>query len=110
MGLAFADGPLAEPLGIISFQNWLTEIKRICDEQKIEKVVLGLSEDEMGQKQKAFAEKLKEVLGLPVEFQEEILTTHDALSKMREAGKPMENEDAFAAALILQAYLDKSDV
>lgn len=108
MGLAMSEGPLAEPLGIISAQNWESEIRRIVTEQKIEKIVLGLSEGEMGEKQKAFAQKLNEKLGLPVEFQEEILTTYDALSKMKEAGKPMQNEDAIAAALILQAYLDKN--
>lgn len=112
MGLAMADGPLAEPLGIISAQNWESEIRRIIEEQKIEKIVLGLSEGEMGEKQKAFAKKLGETLGLPVELQEEILTTHDALSKMKEAGihRPADqgNEDAIAAALILQAYLDKN--
>lgn len=108
MGLAMAEGPLAEPLGIISAQNWESEIRRIVTEQKIEKIVLGLSEGEMGEKQKAFAQKLNQILGLPVELQEEILTTYDALSKMKEAGKPMQNEDAIAAALILQAYLDKN--
>lgn len=108
MGLAMADGPLAEPLGIISAQNWESEIRRIIKEQKIKKIVLGLAEGEMGEKQKVFAQKLNEKLGLPVELQEEILTTHDALSKMKEAGKPMQNEDAIAAALILQAYLDKN--
>jgi RNase H-fold protein (predicted Holliday junction resolvase) len=36
------------------------------------------------------------------------LTTNEAVAKMREIGKKVKDEDAISAALILQAYLDKS--
>lgn len=109
MGLAFADGPLAEPLRVIAAQNWQQEIARICDEYKIEKIILGIAEGQMAEAQKQFAVNLKKLVNLPVEFEGEVLTSQEALSKMREIGKRIRDEDAIAAALILQAYLDKID-
>lgn len=108
IGLALATGPLAEPIGIIDIRNWELGIKRICQEQEIEKIILGISEGKMAEKTKKFAQELGEIIGLPIEFQDETLTTNEAVVKMREIGKRVKDEDAISAALILQAYLDKS--
>lgn len=106
IGLALATGPLAEPIGIIDIRNWELGIKRICQEQEIEKIILGVSEGKMAEKTKKFAQELGEIIGLPIEFQDETLTTNEAVAKMREIGKKVKDEDAISAALILQAYLD----
>lgn len=108
IGLAISEGDLAEPLGIIGVRDWESQIRRICQEQKIEKIVVGISEGEMAEKTKKFAVELGKAINLPVELQDETLTTSEAVAKMREIGKKIKDEDAISAALILQAYLDKS--
>jgi putative Holliday junction resolvase len=112
IGLALATGPLAEPIGVIKAirdrQQAIRSIKRICQEQEIEKIILGISEGKTAEKTKKFAQELGEIIGLPIEFQDETLTTNEAVAKMREIGKKVKDEDAISAALILQAYLDKS--
>lgn len=111
IGLALASGPLAEPIGIIDIKNWESGIKRICQEQAIEKIILGISEGKMAEKTKKFSQELGEIMGLPIEFQDETLTTNEAIVKMKEAGKKIKNidEDSFSAALILQSYLDRME-
>jgi putative Holliday junction resolvase len=108
IGLAMATGPLSEPVGIV--KN-LKEVVRFCQERGIDKIILGLSEGEMAKKQKKVAQRLEELTGLPVELQDETLTTKEAIIKMKQAGKKIKKreEDAFAAALILQDYLDKME-
>ena len=112
IGLALATGPLAEPIGVIKAirdrQQSISRIKRICQEQEIGKIILGISEGKMAEKTKKFSQELGEIIGLPIEFQDETLTTNEAVAKMREIGKRVKDEDAISAALILQAYLDKS--
>ena len=108
IGLAIATGPLSEPVGIV--KN-LKEVVRFCQEHRIDKIILGLSEGEMAKTQKKVAQRLKESTGLPIELQDETLTTKEAIMKMKQAGKKVKKreEDAFAAALILQDYLDRME-
>jgi putative Holliday junction resolvase len=106
IGLAFSEGLLAEPVGVMkSFK----EVVKFCQKQEIEKIVIGLSEGESARRQKRFGQRLAELTGLLVEFQDETLTTQEALRKMKEVGKKVKGrkEDAFAASLILQGYLDR---
>ncbi len=109
-GLAISEGALAEPLGIIKISNLKSQISNICQEQGVEKIVVGVSEGKMAEKQKKFGEELKRVVGLPVEFQDETLTSKEAIAKMREIGKRVKDEDAISAALILQEYLNSKNV
>ena len=106
IGLAISEGPLAEPAGIV--KN-LEEVVRFCQEQEIDKIAIGLSEGKSAKKQKKFGQSLAKLTGLPVEFQDETLTTKEAIRKMKEGGKKVKGrkEDAFAASLILQEYLDR---
>jgi len=106
IGLSLAEDFLAEPLGVIKARNWQLKIKEICQKYEIEKIVLGISEGKTALKTKIFGQKLAKVCQLPVEFYDETLTSHDALAKMREIGKKTSQEDAFAATVILQNYLD----
>lgn len=106
IGLAIADGPLAEPLSIIGSRNWELGIRRICEEQGIEKIVVGVSEGKMAEKAKQFGRRLAEVVSLPIGYHDETLTTQEAIAKMEEIGKRLKAEDAISAALILQSYLD----
>lgn len=112
IGLAISEGELAEPLMVIRNHSFLTKkIKAICQKHKVGQIVIGLPEGKMAKKTCLFGQKLSQKLRLPVFFQEETLTTKEAIAKMVEAGRGKkyrrEQEDAFAAALILQEYLSR---
>ena len=108
IGLAIAEGFLTEPLGVVRTEK---AIKRICKEKGVGKIVIGLSEGEMAKKTREFGERLKKVTGLPVEYQDETLTSEEAKELMLKIGKPKKKRqtqvDSIAAALILQSYLDQ---
>jgi putative holliday junction resolvase len=113
MGFAIADGPLAEPLKVVRYRDTKVlenEIRKVIEKEKIEKVVVGISEGEMGLETKEFSLSLRSKLNIPVEEVDETLTTHEALVQSIEAGikrkKRREMEDAYAASIILQNYLD----
>lgn len=132
IGLALADSDLAQPLGVVKVGGgrWDVgsgkinkfvsgeinkfvsgEIRKICQKYRIEKIVIGLPEGKMARRVKKFGQGLSQLTGLLVDFQDETLTSQEAVAKMIEAGKKrkarQEKEDAVAAALILQNYLGK---
>jgi len=111
IGLAFSETGLAEPLLVIRNQlSVVSKISNLCQKYKIEKIVIGLPEGKIATRVKEFGKKLFSFTELPVVFQDETLTSKEAIAKMIEAGrgrkKRQEKEDAIAAAIILQTYLD----
>jgi putative holliday junction resolvase len=120
IGLSLADteSKLATPLKTIEVKDKsllvIGKIKSLCQKEKISQVVIGLPESGLVDLIKSFGKKIHQATGLPVFYQAETLTTKDALDKMKEAGLKRKSrkkkEDAFAAALILQSWLDKTDV
>ena len=115
IGLAISEGILVRPFGVIHDpEKFVSEIMKICRKEKIKKIVIGLSGGKMIPKTKAFSQEIFNKTNLPVVFQDETLTTRQAIVKMIEAGKSKkarkEKEDAFAAACILEEYLEKRRV
>lgn len=113
IGLAVSYGFLAEPVRTLKVKDKpeaIKKIKRIIKEKQISKVVLGITEKEMADKTKDFAQALREATKLPVVLWDETLTTHEARQKMFESGRPRAKrktaEHQIAACLILQEYLD----
>lgn len=111
VGLAISYATLAEPYKILLFSPQIfTQIKQICDQEMIEKVVVGLSEAQMAQETKQFAKKLQNVIVQPITFVDETLSTQLAEKKVRESNmkrsKKIAAKDHFAAAEFLQDYLD----
>ena len=113
IGLAIADGPLAEPLKVVRVSpvgGVVSEVARVVEVENVEKVVVGISEGVMGEESKDFSLSLSRELDIPVETFDETLTTQDAQKMAIEAGisrkKRKSLEDAFAATLMLQSYLD----
>lgn len=107
IGLATCDGPISEPWKVIkvkSFDDAVIKIKSAINEASVDKVVVGVSEGEMGRESKKFAEEIG------AETSDETLSTQDAQRMSIEAGisrkKRHEMEDAYAAAVMLQNYLD----
>ena len=121
-GIAFCDKNeiLATAFTTIneSYQPKLIEkIKEIISSQKPETVVIGLPRNMDGSygfrcdKCKELGEKLKSEIDIPVEYEDERLTTviaHDILSKNNVKGKKRkQNVDAVSAVVILQSFIDK---
>lgn len=113
VGLAISDGNLAEPLRVLlvnSLEEALEKVMGAIKLQQIEKVVVGISEGEMAEESRAFAKTIRNHSSIAVDTFDETLTSQDAQTLSREAGvgqkKRKGMEDAFAAAIMLQNYLD----
>lgn len=115
IGLAVGDSEskFAEPLSVIKFENEdqaVLKIGQYAKVEKVEKIIIGISEGKMGKESKAFGKELESRLGIPVVYQDETLTSKDAQSLSIEAGinrkKRKKMEDAFSAAILLQRYLE----
>ena len=95
----------------------IEEIKKICDEYKVETIVIGLPKNMnnsigfAGEKIMEFSEMIKEEIDIKIEFWDERLTTVAAHRAMLEAdlsrGKRKKIVDKIAATYILQEYLDR---
>ena len=112
VGLALADGPLAEPLGEKKY-TMLSELfnylKRLGEEQEIDKIIIGLPEGKMAETIRKFGTELAELTGREVIYQDETLSSWEAKSKLLAAGVPQKKrrlDHQAAAALILQNFLD----
>lgn len=115
MGIAFADGSLAAPLQVIRYTDTTVlaeKIKKIILENNIEKVVVGVSEGEMGKESENFSINFGKMINIPIETFDETLSTQEAQHLSREAGihqkKRHEMEDAYAATIMLQDYIDSN--
>ncbi|MGI5828204.1 MAG: Holliday junction resolvase RuvX [Patescibacteria group bacterium] len=113
IGLAFAEDKLAEPYGQIkniSDQESVEKIVEICQKEKIETVIVGISEGKMAEKTEAYTDLLRERLAIPVVLFDETLSSHTAQQYLRKSGakkkKRQTREHEIAAAIILQNYLD----
>jgi putative Holliday junction resolvase len=113
IGLAWSDGPLASPLEVLEVKDMdqaMGEMALVMRDKEIDLVVIGVSEREMAKESEGFGKRIKDELNVPVKYQDETLTTQDANKLAIEAGigqgKRKRLGDAYAATLILQAYLD----
>ncbi len=120
IGLAYNILSLVEPLLVLANQiskenpiastESLTEIMKICQEKKIDEIVLGLSEADMAHKIKLFAQILRTKTNLPVTLIDETLSSYEVGQRMKEAGFKLKKRqgsiDHFAAALILENFLE----
>ncbi len=116
IGIAVSD-PLcliASPREIVVHTRQVSDfqrIKEICDEMGATMVVVGVPTDSYGRFGKqadrifAWAEKLSGFLNLPVEFQDETMSSQFAESLKKSKGRRIK-VDHIAAARILQDYLD----
>ena len=119
IGVALSDpqGILASPLTIINCQNEAADIETIIDivnQHQVGRVIVGLPRSMNGslgkqaEKVMAFVRSLGKQTIIPIEFRDERLSTVSARRLMRETKKKkVRHDDAIAAALILQAYLDE---
>ncbi len=122
IGVALSDpgGILATPFTIIARTGDIKAIEAILDiinQQEVGQIVVGLpfsmdgSVGHQADKVKSFTRELISRTGVSVEFRDERLTTVSARRLMRSVrkkkGREKVRDDAVAAALILQGYLDE---
>ncbi len=135
IGIAISDerAKFAFPHGVIdntSANLVLNVIKIICDKNNVGKIIIGQSLDfkmepnPIMKRVEKFKSFLEERLKIPIEYENEILTTKQAERRMAKARPPpatikysvsnswrkkkqREKTHTSAAALILQSYLDK---
>lgn len=114
IGIALSEPEsLAQPavvLRVSSEKDAVEKVAREIEKIKPQEVVVGLSEGSMKKMQKNFAGNLQEAMSVPIKFWDETLSTYDAQILARETGmsktKRKKQEDAFAAAIMLQSYID----
>ena len=124
---------ISDPLGITAqgvetiwrkqenhLRQTLARIEELISEYQVERIVLGYPKNmnntigERAVKSLEFKEKLEKRTGLPVVMWDERLTTAEAERTLMETGVRRENRkqylDQMAAVLILQGYLDRSNM
>lgn len=107
IGLAIGNSFISEPYMVIRYQNIdiaVKKIKEIIKKAQIDKVVVGVSEGQMGDESKGFAKVFK------ADLFDETLTSKDAIKMSIASGigpkKRKVMEDAYAASIMLQNYID----
>ena len=123
IGLAIADPVLrtARPLHTIKRRNRdrdLAALREVIDAYEVSRLIVGLplnmdgSEGASARMARAFVELVRP-FGLTVELEDERLTTFEAEQHLRAQGfsarEQREKIDAEAAAVILQAWLDRTE-
>jgi putative transcription antitermination factor YqgF len=110
LGLAIADGLLAEPYGEkANNAGAIKYLKNLIVSESIDKIVIGLPEGKLSSEVKKFGGELYNLTGKEVVYHDETLSTQEARQKLIEAGKPQLKrrlDHRAAAALILQDFLD----
>lgn len=107
IGLAMSEGRLAEPLKVINvsgFDDAVQKVLQVIEVLQVEQVVVGVAENEIADEQKRFAKRFE------AETFDETLTSQEAIYLSIQGGvkrkKRKEMEDAYAATIMLQNYLD----
>ncbi len=108
IGLAVAVNSIIEPRGWLDWgrdkKKALGQISKICQEEKIDKVIIGIVEGIIGREVKTFVRRLTKMLKLPIDFVDETLTSWEAERMVGVKNKG--RVDSVSAALILQRYIE----
>lgn len=115
IGLAIGKEIPYELATLANNEEAFTKIAKLCREEKIERIIIGMpilesgDEAENADKISDFGQKLKKITTCPIYFEAENLTTQTALDLLKEQGaSPEEIEDKIdqtAARLILEQYI-----
>ena len=119
---------LSDPSGLIAssytvirhneeYDRLVTEVKKIVEEYKASEIVLGLPKNmngtigPKGELSYKFKEMLENSIGIPVNLEDERITTVEATNLLikndTSRKKRKKVVDSMAATIILQSYLDK---
>lgn len=122
LGIAISDpsGTIARPLTVIQHTSRdadVAQVLALVREYQVERIVIGISLDDQGRPNLAgrralnFAHALRARTDVPVEMWDEAFSTQDAREARLQAGvrrkKRRGHLDEWAAAMILQSYLEQ---
>ena len=115
IGVAVANTEVGIAFPAAVLPNDLEQVARWLQQEGVQQVVVGapyLMWGERGTQMhtvQAFADQLRQRLGIPVELYDERLTTTEAERRLREGELPRKKRevvvDAVAAAILLDAYM-----
>jgi putative Holliday junction resolvase len=111
--------PFPVPFGRIQntgLDQVIRELKKIVDDESIELIVIGVprltdgKETKMTAKAVTFVEYIRNQIALPVEEQDETLSTYEAESRMKNSARynfqvDLKQIDAVAASVILEDFI-----
>jgi len=115
IGVAMTDenAEMALPYAVVNnTPRSFSDIRHMCEENNIVKIVIGLPidlharETDMTRRVRIFAQRIHEETGIPVNFENEMLSTKEASHIQGKTSKI----DASAAALILDSYMKKNRI
>ncbi|GAC1636860.1 MAG: Holliday junction resolvase RuvX [Candidatus Acidiferrum sp.] len=131
LAIASAEARLAKPLSTLERINRNEDMRRLRElvrDQGVKQIVVGLplnldgTRGEMAEEAERFAERARKQIGVPVEMQDERLTSweaerlleeefgkkyHDESEKNKKVTSDKPTVDSVAAAVILREYLAK---
>jgi putative Holliday junction resolvase len=118
IGLAVSDELkiIASPYKTIGRKKAIFELKQIVEKEKMEKIIIGLpylGSGQLGSQAKdiqEFANSLRAEVNVPIEFENEILTSVEAKNRLKERGSKVLDKkeiDKMAATIILESYLGR---
>ena len=111
IGLAISVCGIISPLTVIKNDtNIFIQIKKVIEENRIEKIYIGISEGKVADMTLEFVKRLKAVINLPVETVDEAVSTIEAdaiyLANKNRKSDYKKNIDSVAAAVILRRVID----
>jgi putative Holliday junction resolvase len=110
IGVAIAKTFVADPYQTIRTTDALELLGKLITEHQITHIIMGLSENIIGEKTKAFADQLTAAFHLPIIFHDETLTSYETRTELAKLGARKKIREAkidhYVAAAILQDYLD----
>jgi len=117
IGIAYGDTEtgLVEPIEIVASRqpSVISYLQRIIKEKEAGLIVIGITGGKIDKEINYFGKKIGKETGLPVDFYDETLTTQDAAKILGQIGRTKNYrksmEDAIAAAVMLQSYLEKEE-
>ena len=121
LGISLSNGIIASVYGTIrhneEYDRIANEVKELAIEKKVDVIVLGFPKNmnntigERAEITLEFKKKLEELTNLPVELEDERLTSKVAndvlISADTSRKKRKERVDGMASVIILQSYLDR---
>lgn len=121
VGVAVSDpsGRVASPVTVLDARALMRDpapLQQLVEDYEVESLVVGLpltlagDEGHQALEVREVAERLAEVLGVPLEYHDERNSSAEAKRAMREAGMSEREQrgslDKIAAAIVLQGWLD----
>jgi len=92
------------PVLCLSGKKLTAALLKLCQEEEIGLILVGVSEGKMAEKSKRFAKRLENIIKLPVQMIDETLTTQQA-KRIKKKG-PV---DSVAAALMLEDFFFRKE-